>query len=498
MKHRTQLPCFFFLHYVQNTSANFSLKKRTSSSKYHTQNKPHIASIKRIRTPSQSVCDITDITNNKYTMNNKKTVPPLIIPKARIQSVPNKTPKTPTTPDSDGFSSPTNYKRLFSPSQSSSNNHQKKQATYVSKNRYSPLSSNVTHETADQAHINSSMDLDLDNDPNIIETKPPPPIFIHTVNDFASFCTQIKEITKNDEFSCKSSINGVKLTTSTVDSYRTIIRFLQSNNAHYHTYQLKEEKPFRVVIRNLHYTTPLVDIKNELISLGHNPRNITNVLQRNTKLPLPLFFIDLEPNINNKDIFKIDLLCHSKIKIEEPRINHQPIQCLRCQNYGHTKSYCNHPPKCVRCGEPHLSNICQKSKDLPAKCALCNGPHPANYRGCPVHKSVQANQLARTKNHPAQDNSNLTRNNYMSGNNNILNNVNTTSNSNSFPSMSYSQATKKNKATANHPNASSEVNADQFSIKLSSFIDDLKSLITPLISLLTTVIDKLITSNNAK
>lgn len=52
------------------------------------------------------------------------------------------------------------------------------------------------HETADQAHLNSSMDLDLDNDPNIIETKPPPPIFIHTVNDFASFCAQIKEITK--------------------------------------------------------------------------------------------------------------------------------------------------------------------------------------------------------------------------------------------------------------------------------------------------------------
>jgi hypothetical protein len=360
-------------------------------------------------------------------MNSKNTVLRLIISKACIQSVPNKTPKTPTTSDSNGFSSLTNYKRLFSPSQSSSNNlKKKKQATYVSKNRFSPLSSNVTYKTANQAHLNSSMDLDLDNDPNIIETKPPPPNFIHTVNDFALFCVQIKEITKNDKISCKISINGVKFTTSTVDSYRTIITFLQSNNAHYHTYQLKEEKPYRVIIRNLHYITPLVDIKNELISLGHNLRNITNVLQRNPKLPLPLFFIDLEPNINNKDIFKINLLCHSKIKIEEPRINHQPVQCLRCQNYGYTKPYCNHPPKCVRCAEPHFTNNCQKSKDLPAKCALCIGPHPVNYRGCPVHKSAQAIQLSRTKNHPAQDNSNFTRN---PGNNNILNNVNNTSNS---------------------------------------------------------------------
>jgi hypothetical protein len=158
-------------------------------------------------------------------MNNKNTVPPLIISKARIQSVPNKTPKTPTTPDSDGFSSPTNYKRLFSPSQSSSNNLQKKQATYVSKNLFSPLSSNMTYETANQAHLNCSMDLDLENDPNIIETKPPPPIFIHTVNDFAFFCAQIKKITKNDKFSCKSSINGVKLTTSTVTSTEPLLNF---------------------------------------------------------------------------------------------------------------------------------------------------------------------------------------------------------------------------------------------------------------------------------
>jgi hypothetical protein len=62
-------------------------------------------------------------------------------------------------------------------------------------------------------------------------------------------------------------------------------------------------------------------MKKELTALGHMPRNVTNVLHRINKKPLSLFFVDLEPNINNKDVFKIDHLYYTKIKIEEPRSN---------------------------------------------------------------------------------------------------------------------------------------------------------------------------------
>jgi hypothetical protein len=77
--------------------------------------------------------------------------------------------------------------------------------------------------------------------------------------------------------------------------------------------------------------------------------NVTNILHRNTKQPLPLFFVDSEPDINNKDVFKIDYLYYTKVKIEEPRTINQLIQFLCCQGFSHTKSYCNHHPKCVHC-----------------------------------------------------------------------------------------------------------------------------------------------------
>ena len=64
---------------------------------------------------------------------------------------------------------------------------------------------------------------------------------------------------------------------------------------------------------------------------------------------------------------------------------------MRRQLYGHTKSYCNRPYVCVKCGGQHSTDSCKKSKTSPAKCALCGGGHPANYKGCDYYqKQYQA------------------------------------------------------------------------------------------------------------
>lgn len=118
----------------------------------------------------------------------------------------------------------------------------------------------------------------------------------------------------------------------------------------------------------------------------------------------------------------------------EPRPNNQPIQCLRCQGFSHTKSYCNHPPKCVRCGDSHASESCVKPADQPGTCALCSGAHPANYRGCPVFKKIQAVHHLKRSN-PTQANLKEVPSNVK------FTNVNTTSNMNTQPKKSYAQAT---------------------------------------------------------
>lgn len=116
---------------------------------------------------------------------------------------------------------------------------------------------------------------------------------------------------------------------------------------------------------------------------------MTNAIHNRTKTPLPIFFIDLEPSPENKNIFKVKTLYHSRVSIEEPYKRTEIVQCQRCQAYGHTRGYCSHPARCVRCAGSHESVTCSKTRETHATCALCGGQHPANYKGCTVYQDLQ-------------------------------------------------------------------------------------------------------------
>lgn len=81
--------------------------------------------------------------------------------------------------------------------------------------------------------------------------------------------------------------------------------YLKETNVKFFAYQLKKDKPYRIVVRNLHHTTPIEYIKEELGHHGFLAKNITNVRYIQTKIPLQFFFVDLEPALNNKDIFEM-------------------------------------------------------------------------------------------------------------------------------------------------------------------------------------------------
>ncbi|KAL4098670.1 hypothetical protein QTP88_023222 [Uroleucon formosanum] len=294
----------------------------------------------------------------------------------------------------------------------------------------------------------------------------PPPIFItrKSVINFDQLYIKIKEIINpEDQFICESSINGIKLTTNTPNAYRAIIKFLQENKAEFHTYQIKQERAFRVVIRNLHHSTDINNIKNELEDMGFKTRNINNVIQKQTKQKLPLFFVDLEPAPNN-------------------------LQCQKCQDLGHTKKCCNHTPKCVKCGNNYLSENCTKSQDQPPICALCR-EHTANYRGCPKYKKLQRSNtqyINKKTNQSTIKHNNLT----TPVNNTSVYNVtqqNLSSSNINHSYKSYAQITKNTP-----PDEQPHTVDNHISQKIVSFLEELKSLINPLISLLTTVINKLI------
>ncbi|MXP61691.1 hypothetical protein FD744_25235 [Pantoea sp. Taur] len=151
-----------------------------------------------------------------------------------------------------------------------------------------------------------------------------------------------------------------------------------------------------MVIRNLHHSTPAEIINEELSNMGFKVRQIINVHKENreqtgpsSKTPLPLFFVDLEPTPGVEKIYEINCIYYTKIKIEKPYPKRGIVQCHNCQSYGHTRRYCHHLPRCVKCGESHKTENCTKPREIPAVCALCHQGHPANYKGCETYKNIK-------------------------------------------------------------------------------------------------------------
>jgi hypothetical protein len=66
-----------------------------------------------------------------------------------------------------------------------------------------------------------------------------------------------------------------------------------------------------------------------------------------------------------------------------------PLLCKRCQRFSHTQRNCGCAPRCVACGETHLSGECSTPKQQ-LKCCSCGGNHTANYGGCSKWKEAKA------------------------------------------------------------------------------------------------------------
>lgn len=115
--------------------------------------------------------------------------------------------------------------------------------------------------------------------------------------------------------------------------------------------------------------------------------------------------MDLEPTEQSNDIYKLTSLLHTIIKVKEPYKPKTISQCINYQDYGHTKSYCDYPARCVRCGAQHMTSDCPKSRNAPLKCALCSGDYPSNYKGCSTYRDLQRRRKPKPFNQVSDNNS---------------------------------------------------------------------------------------------
>jgi 3-methyladenine DNA glycosylase AlkC len=94
---------------------------------------------------------------------------------------------------------------------------------------------------------------------------------------------RIQQIAEQEQYVPKSLANNVvKINCETPETYKKMVREFEAQQNYHHTYQLKDERAFRIVIRYLHHSTNIEHIKQELAELGQRVRNI-NILHKSTK-----------------------------------------------------------------------------------------------------------------------------------------------------------------------------------------------------------------------
>ncbi|GFT18100.1 nucleic-acid-binding protein from transposon X-element [Nephila pilipes] len=223
------------------------------------------------------------------------------------------------------------------------------------------------------------------DEPTLVEKqkqKRVPPIMIDESLNTPALLDEISAIV-GAKIQARVTNGKLKVFPESIDAHRKIQNFISVKKLKSHTFEMQNQKQLKVTIRGLPINYNQEEIIEEIKNQGSIPKHISLLKSRRANTNMPLFLVVLNKNPVNQDIYNIEHIGYFRVKIESLKKNTMPPQCYRCQQFYHHSRFCNREPKCLKCGQKHLTKDCQKSSKTPPKCALCERPHPANYSGCP-------------------------------------------------------------------------------------------------------------------
>ncbi|KAJ4432931.1 hypothetical protein ANN_15188 [Periplaneta americana] len=167
--------------------------------------------------------------------------------------------------------------------------------------------------------------MDQNNSSNEKSMKPPP-IYVNNGSNINVILSNLSTQNVGNFKHVTLDNQRVKFSFESVEGYRNAIKYFETHKAEYHTFQMKNERSFRVVIRGLHPSCDTNVVKNALREQGFEPLQMVPIYHPITKVPLPLFFLHLKPNVNNDKIYDLNRLYYAVIKVEPPKPKRHIIQ----------------------------------------------------------------------------------------------------------------------------------------------------------------------------
>ncbi|KAG8176596.1 hypothetical protein JTE90_026845 [Oedothorax gibbosus] len=164
-------------------------------------------------------------------------------------------------------------------------------------------------------------DIEIDDPFQTTTTGPtsriPPFIITNPQFNWIEFRKKIKSSYPEEQFTGKANGENFKLQMKTPIGYRLICSMLKNDGIHFSTYGFKDQNPLKAVIRNIPADIPTDDILAELKE-QNIPVQRVHQLKKTVgaeKIPLPIYFIDVDRSDEGKKIYSVTEILNIKINV---------------------------------------------------------------------------------------------------------------------------------------------------------------------------------------
>ncbi|GFY60011.1 PRE_C2HC domain-containing protein [Trichonephila inaurata madagascariensis] len=109
----------------------------------------------------------------------------------------------------------------------------------------------------------------------------------------------------------------IKIQASNIEEHRAITAILKQKGEEFYVIFSPDDRPLKVVIKGLHSSISIEDIKTDLTEQGVPVIKVAQLTQRKSKFPLPIFMVEVRKNAEDAmDIYDVSKCCYMSIVID--------------------------------------------------------------------------------------------------------------------------------------------------------------------------------------
>ena len=183
------------------------------------------------------------------------------------------------------------------------------------------------------------------------------PIFITGVTDTRAFLAWLRGSCPC-QLTAQLKAERLVVVPATADGFRAAVSALRSldgkGGVSFHTYSLPEDRCVRLVVKNLGKRMPESAVQEELRSMDIRVQGVMQLRSgrrdqdpAKDRPPTPHFIVSVARGPDVSKVRSITELCGLRVSVETYVAPKGPLQCKRCQRFGHTQRNCGHAPRCV-------------------------------------------------------------------------------------------------------------------------------------------------------